>query len=290
VKGGFEMNIIFSIQPEASPASPQEIPPSPPPAKKFRKKLQLVMGLIVVISVVLAVTFIFLLPKIGEGATVPLGLNYTPGEKLTYNLTITMSAMGYTQTATGINTMEILSFDGENYTMKLTIQMLTPISSEMSYNMTMDKTGRIINYTGFPSEMQSFTFAGIPGFGSYFQTNQTKVGESFQIPIYMNISGIIIDGTASYKISEIKNMTVSNCGIYQVFKTEINANNIHATGQSSSVTVNMNMNMNGYSYMEYGTCRLIEFNIQESITGTSGGYTMSMTMTMQMRLTEHTRP
>jgi len=277
-----------SIPPETPPAPPSEMPPPPP--KRFGKKLYLAIGLIAVIAVVSAVTFTFLLPSTGLGAPVPLGLNYTPGEEMTYSMTITMSSMGYTQTATGTTTMEILSFDGENYTIRQTVHMLTPVSSEASYNLTIDKMGHIINYTGLPSSTQSLTSLGMPGFGSYFQSNQTKVGENLQTPINMNISGIIIDGTVNYRVSEIKNMTVPGCGIYQVFKMETSANNIHATGQSSGVAVNMNMNMNGYSYMEYGTCRLIEFSIQESMTGTSAGTTMSMSMTMQMHLTEHIRP
>jgi len=267
----------------------------PPPPKRFGKKLYLIAGLIAVIAVVSAVTFIFLLPSTGEGAPVPLGLNYTPGEEMTYSMTITTSGTGVSRTDAGITSMEILNFDGENYTMELNFQTLTPSSGVASYTIKMDKTGRIIEYSGFSPEMEFFMFAGIPGCGSYFQKDQVNVGESFQTPIYISSVGfranVSIDGTANHRISEIKNTTIPNCGTYRVFKTEIAADNIILGDESSGTAASLHINIDGYMYLEYGTCRLIEYNVQESVIFPYMGQPpIIVIVTMQLRLTEHVKP
>ena len=198
--------------------TPSEIPsstevPPPPPPKKLGKKVYLIIGLIAVAAVVSTFLLIFFLSSGsspgspgGTGSAIPLSLNYSPGEKMTYEMRFSMNYMGYTQNVTGIACMEILGFDGENYTIKETVQIQSPYPSENSYTIKMDKMGRIIDFSGLPPELQQMfsSFASIPGFGSYFPKEQAKVGDSWQIPMNIATSGFSIDGIVNYTLSEIK--------------------------------------------------------------------------------------
>jgi len=205
---------------------------------------------------------------------------------MTYEMTMTMNMMGQTYTQTGTISMETLSLDGEIYTIRQTMQFQ---GQQFSYTMKMDKTGRLVDYSGLPfqSQQMSYSFIGMPGFGSYFPKAEMKVGESGQIPLSMSSSGYTMTGTVYFRVSETRSVTVP-AGTYNAFKMEITAPNIQVNYGQPGATVNMVVNLNGYQYLEMGTCRPIEFNIQETVTGTSMGLTYSMTMTMQMRLVQHT--
>jgi len=168
------MSINETPPPSETPAVPPEAPPPPqPPQKISRKALYSAIGLIAIIAVASVIALMYLMPT-GEAATIPLGMNYSEGESMTYNLTMTMtvSALGasYTQTATATIQMEVLSFDGTNYTIRYTMEMYSPTYSHFSYTVTMNKTGHILNYTDLPSEFQETysLLAGMPGYGTYF--------------------------------------------------------------------------------------------------------------------------
>lgn len=275
-----------------------ELPPPPPPPKKFGKKVYLVIGLIAVAAVVSALLLVFFLPGDhspkspgGTGSTIPLSLNYNPGEKMTYDMRISMSYMGYTYNITGTACMDILGFDGENYTIEETVETQSPYPSESSYTIKMDKMGRIVDFAGLPPELQQMfsSFASIPGFGSYFPMEQAKVGDSWQIPMNIATSDFSINGIVNYTLSEIKNVNVP-AGAYQVFRIDLTANNVRAIIQSYGITMTLYISMSGQMYLEYGTCRLIDFNVQETISGTYMGQSISMNMDMQMQLTEHIKP
>lgn len=278
-----------SVPPETLP------PPPPPPQKVSKRKLYSVIGLIAIIAIASTLAVVFFM-QTGEAITIPLGMNYSVGEKMTYNLTmsVSMSAPGMpSQTATATVTiqMEILSFDGTNYTINYTAEMHTPTRLSFSYTVKMNKTGYILEFTGLPSDAQQIyqSMVGIPGYGSYFAKEEMKVGESYQIPLNVSISGVNILGTVNYRISEAANKTFPHVGLYNVFRMDVWASNVQATVTSGGITMNMVMNLNGYAYMEYGTCIPIEVSIQETITASYMGQTMNMNMNMQMQLTEHNK-
>lgn len=219
----------------------------------------------------------------GEGATIPLSMNYVEGEGMTYSITITISGMGQTYTQTATMHMEIVNFDGQIYTIHYDMNMQ---GQSLEFTIKMDKTGYVIE--GLPPELQQYygAFTSIPGYGSYFPKPEMRVGESFQIPLNLDISGIHMTGTMDFRISELTTKTFSNIGTLRVFKLEVSAPNIQATYQG----FNMAVNLNGYGYYEYGTCLPVECVIQESISLAYGGQTYTMNLDMQMRLTEHNKP
>jgi len=290
-KGDFMMRMNEIPAPSETPSVPPEVPPTPPPPKPklFGKKLYLVIGLVAVVAVASAFTFIYLLPR-GEAAIIHLGLNYSVGEKMTYEVAITMSGMGQSISQTGTISMEVLSFDGVNYTIR---QKLVFQSQEFSYTVKMNKTGHIIDYSEFPPEFQQTfsSFIGMPGYGSYFQKEVVKVGESWQIPLNIQTEGFSLEGMVNYRLSEVRNITVP-AGTYNAFRMDITANNIQGTyfgAADSGGAVNLVLNVNGYGYLEIGTSCSVEFNIQESVTSPYMGQTVSMNITMRVLLTEHTK-
>ena len=52
-----------------------------------------------------------------------------------------------------------------------------------------------------------------------FPKEEVKVGESWQIPMNAEVSGFVMEGTATYKVSEVKTLTVP-AGTYNVFKID----------------------------------------------------------------------
>lgn len=280
---------------EVPPSVPPEALPTPSPQKVSKKMLYSVIGLIVIVAVASIVALIYFMPT-GEAIMIPLGVNYSVGEEMKYNLTMSMTmsmpGMSQTVTATANITMEILSFDGTNYTIRCTAEMYTPAYSSVLYTVRINKTGHILEFAGLPGEAQQIyqSFVCMPGFGSYFARDQMKVGESYQIPLNISVSGVSILGNVNYRISEAANKTFPYVGLCNVFRMDIGANNVQGTATSGGTTINMVLNLNGYTYMEYETCIPIEVSIQETVTASSMGQTMSMNMNMQMRLVEHSKP
>jgi len=250
---------------------------------RFGRKLYLVIGLVAIAIVATASIIVFtqFLPS-ATGETVPLGLNYSVGEKMTYetNITITMEATGTEVSQEGTLEMEVQSFDGENYTIR---QTMTTELLEFSVTVKMNKTGYIVEYIDPPEFEQTYSsFLGAPGFGSYFPEKEVKVGESWEIPFDMGLSGIDFNGTVSYELSEITSVTVP-AGTYEALKINVEGSDLRMEGMDFNVTYNIN----GYIYLEKATCRLIELRFDQSTTMTAMGQTQSMEMTMQMQLTEH---
>jgi len=195
----------MSEVPTTSGIPPEVVPPSPP-KRLLGKKLFLAIGLIAVVVVASVFALMYLMPK-GLGAPVALGMNYSAGEKMTYDIDITISAgwQTFSQSATII--LEVLSFDGVNYTIRETVQF---DSQQVSFTVKMNRTGHIIDFANLPSEVQQIfsSFVGTPGFGGYFPRTMARVGESWQIPLDLHVGQYSIEGTANYGISGITSITV----------------------------------------------------------------------------------
>jgi hypothetical protein len=270
-----------------NPLSPAPTEPQPP--RRSRKKLGIAVALVAVVAVALvAVVFLANPTFFAMGETVPLTFSYSEGEKMTYSMTMTMDLMGQETTETGTSTVEILSVQGDTYTIRTTTD--TESSPSVSYTMTMDKTGRITDYGSLPENVQQSlgSLSFLPGYGSSFPKQEAKVGESWQIPLDTEVSGVSLEGAVNCKVSEVKSLTVP-AGTYNVFKMEISINNAHASSSALGANIEMTMNANGYVYLEKGTGRTIELLFEETVSGTSTGATVSVDLEMQMQLTEHIR-
>lgn len=255
--------------------------------RRSGKKLYALLGVVAVVVVVSVVVFMFFLPR-GLGEMIPYGFNYAAGEQMTYDISITISGAGQTVSETGTMGMHVLSFDGENYTINETMRLVVQgISQEASCTVKMNKTAYITDISGLPAETQQMysMFMGMPGFGGFFDKTQARVGETWQVPLNVGNSSFSMAGTINYRFGEIQNITVP-AGTYKTFKMEISTNDAHV----SSGSVSMSVNMNGQIHMEYGTCRLVDMNMQESMSSSGMGQTTTASVSMQMRLIQDTRP
>lgn len=247
---------------------------------KFGRKLVIGLVALAIIAMASVIMFTQFLPG-ARGETVTLELDYGVGEKMTYRITLTMEAMTVEFSQEATLEMEVLSFDGENYTIR---QTLTAELEEVSFEMKMNKTGHIVEGMGLPPEFEeTFTsLFGVPGFGSYFPEELVRVGESWEMPLDMELPGIDFEGTISYELSEIGSVTVT-AGTYEALQINIEGADLQMGGEDFQA----DWDINGDIYLEKDTCRLLDLRFDQSITTTAMGQTVSMEITMQMQLTEH---
>lgn len=275
-----------------SSVSGEPVPPPPPtsvePIRKSRKRLYAVLGIVLVAVLISVVVITFFVPR-GLGETIPYGFNYAVGEKMVYDLSLSVNAGGQSMSETGTISMEVLSFDGGNYTINETVAFTVQgmPQQEVSFTVRMNKFGQMTDFSGVPSEMQSIysMFGGVPGFGSAFNKTEARVGESWQLPLDFGNSTFSMSGTMNYKFGEVQNVTM-DAGPFKTFKIDISTSDVHA----SMSGVSMNIDMHGWILQEYGTCRLIDMNMEATETVSGQGQSMTMTMSMQMTLRQYITP
>ncbi len=268
----------------------EPVPSSPPstsvePTRKSRKKLYALLGIVLIAVLISVVVITFFVPR-GLGETIPYGFNYAVGEKMVYDLSMTINSGGLNILENGTISMEVLSFDGDNYTINetgsFTVQGMP--QQEVSFTTGMNKFGQMTGVSGVPSEMQSIysMFGGVPGFGSAFNRTEARVGESWQLPLDLGNSTFSMSGMMNYKFGEVQNVTMA-AGTFKTFKIEISTNDVHA----SISVVSMSLDMHGWILQEYGTCRLIDMNMETTETASGQGQSMTITISMQMTLRQY---
>jgi hypothetical protein len=272
-----------------------------PPTKQSKKKLWMILGIIIVIvllvSTVAVLNFFASNGQLIDGETLSLGFSYSQGEIMDYSTQITSSLTvdgvpqsSSSSTLTAMITQEILSTDENTYTIRTTTQTFSPSAGSSSYTVTMDKSGKIIDYGNLPAETQQMmrSMSTIPGFGSYFPKQTAKVGESWQVPINLQFSGMSFQGTVNYKIVDSGSKTVP-AGTYDVISIEISAADLELTISSSTESVVFMTDYDGQIDLEKGTCRMIQLDMNVKMTATIEGETGVIDSSMLMLLEQHTK-
>jgi hypothetical protein len=268
---------VFSAQ-GAPPVDQEPLPQtSLEPPRKSSKKLYLLLGVVAVAAVLIAVVFMFSIPQ-GLGETIPYGVSYAVGEKLTYDLSATVDMYGQHIVETGTMSMHAVSFDGENYTIdEATHYDVQGASQDYSFTLIMNKAGQMVGGSNLPSQLDG-TFSmiqGSPGSSLFLNRTDVRVGETIHIPLDMNYSGISMSGTENCKIGAVENVTVA-AGTYKTFKIELSTTDFHISSQG----VDASLSITGQLRMEYGTGHAIDFSMQA--TETASGMTMSVTVDMAL--------
>jgi hypothetical protein len=288
--------------------------PNPAAKKRFGKKLYLVVAAVVIVAVLVAALFI---PQ-GE-ATIPLSVDYKVGEKMVYDSTMSMtltadSSLGsllgnlsYQPKTTEINgqqTIEVMSFDGENYLLNHTTTM-TVLNRPFSYSVTekMNKTGYstyLLDMGSVEQEVSSDGLGSNTFLAELLSRPEVKVGDTVTIPYPNNNPSLQTTGDLTLTFGGIEDLTVP-AGTYKVFRLDISSKdltvtlnpqalNLTSTSILGNLGLKMDLGINYQVYLEYGTLRQIKSSMQETAAYQSTFMNMTAAMGMDMTLTQHVKP
>ncbi|MEM1507244.1 MAG: hypothetical protein QXN40_03050 [Candidatus Bathyarchaeia archaeon] len=138
---------------------------------------------------------------------------------MTYSITVTLSAMGAQINQRATIYMEVLDFDGENYTVYYRIEPDTEIPED--FTVKVNRQGNIVGE--LPSETQRFWVWGgslLPGFGGSFPKTEAAVGEDIQSPFSLDMLGMHMTGTINIRFSELATKKFADIGEFKVFKVD----------------------------------------------------------------------
>jgi hypothetical protein len=272
---------------------------------RFGKKLYAIAAIIVIAVIAIAL----LIPQ--TAATIPLSVEYTVGEKMIYN-TIEAVTFQADNTAipaeqsvqvpntTSINStaiVNIVDFDGEYYTLNHTITGTlgqTPVS--ISFIEKVNKTGYTSYFLpGGTQQVMTSNMSNNPFVTALLAQPEVKVGDTWQIPMSSGNSNVSITGELTIKFGGIQDITVP-AGTYRVFKIDVSSNNFtmnvkvptHANNTIAPFTTNISIS--GQIYIEYGTCRQIQSNMQTISSTQAVGASATISTSTQTTLVQHIKP
>lgn len=237
--------------------------------------------------------------------TIPLSYSYTVGDNMTYNMTTTVIQFAENmsgnpvgtptvQTQTETINMDVISFDGENYTINETMNIpLSNLNSSISTFLTfaVNKTGYVTFIMSRAGLQELSSWFG--SFVSVFQKNETKVGETWQIPLNTLMpsnSSFVFNGNVTETFGDIQNITVP-AGTYRVFNVDASGTNLTMVANLPTPlneSISESFTINGQMSLEYGTCRLIDSSLQEDISYQTGGQSFTSIYFIQMELVQDT--
>jgi hypothetical protein len=285
------MDMHNSIATETATPS-QQVPQA---RKRFGKKIIALAAALLVIVAYVA----FLAPQ--GAATIPLNVDYTVGEKMVYDANITVSMAGLDSilnSTTNQNTpstissnatlaVEVMSFDGETYTLNNTTTMdLLGKTQSISMIEKINKTG--FSTFMFNAPTQDLSYSPTSSIlTSLLNRPDVKVGETWEVPI----NGL--DGNLTLTFNGIQDITVP-AGTYKVYKVSLSSDNLSTKNQIpaslSNQTIQVKMTMNGETYIEYNTGRQIKYNMESTTSAGMAGMELTIDMCCQMTLTHHIKP
>ena len=288
--------------------------PSPPTVsekqhKRFGKKLYILIAAIAAISIIAVALFI---PP--GAASIPLNVNYNVGEKMVYDtsasvsfgfgnsaLSNLLSSLPSNTTLQGTQTIEVVGFDGESYTLNHTITMAANgVQTSTSSLETQSKIGYSAYLMNMGDASQGIATGDVSG-GSYLaqllNKSEVKVGDSVNIPYPDNGSDIGVTGDLTLTFEGIQSMQVP-AGTFKVFRVDLTNNNLQvdlnqlAQNFGSPTTINgtVNININCQMYVGYGTMRIVRTKMSMGYAVESSEASFSMGLGMDMTLTQDIQP
>ncbi len=270
------------------------------PAKRSNLFGKKTLAAIAIIAVVIIAVALFI-PR--GAAVIPLNVNYIVGEKMIYDTTVT-GAYDFGDSGSGFvipsnisfspqQTMEVMDFDGQYYTLNHTTTMGVG-SNSYSYSILekVNKTGYssyFFNWGNQTTEIPSGITGG-PYLTQLLSKPEVRVGDTLTIPFPSSILGSAITGNVTMTFKGFEDLTVP-AGTYRVFRIDVGTGDqgvsYHIPVGSSSLNFSssVQMDMNYQVYLEYGTMRQIKSTMLEtmSLQSTMINYKMNMTMTMVLK-------
>lgn len=266
--------------------------------RRFGKKLYIIAAAVLIIVII--PTFLF---SNNSTATVPLSLNYKVGERMVYATSGSTTIQTYNQTnnipstrTTSSNstmTITVLSFDGKTYTLNNTYNLYF-FGRQSTLNLTqqLSTADYVNNFLIGDASRLLYNMTGDKY--DYYKLNllQAKIGDTIQIPVNTGNESIGTTGTLNVKFASIEDLKVP-AGTFKVFRLDYTADfTVHANLHG---IINLQLaepvpgQITGQTYLEYGTCRLIQSHVQETdqyMEKPSYNYTLTSDRT----LTQLTKP
>ena len=255
-----------------------------PSNKRFGKKLHVIVAVIIIIAVVTA--SIFLVPS-SEAEIISLDAHYVPGEKLTYDITISFSSqIGNSSTNFSTQstlTVEVVSINEDTYTLKYTTtSSMADNSTATSYLMDVKDTDMVNLLTLLPVAFQQYpeyaeyANSNSPIETAFFNQSEAKVGDTLRIPATCTVTATP-DAEIIVKFAAIQNLAVK-AGNFKVFKIEFTRTS--AQQRQNQIENLEYVGVSGESYLEIGSCKQIQSTVQFNMTtslGVDSGYSSDVT-------------
>jgi hypothetical protein len=226
-----------------------------PSKKRGGKKLYVVVAAVAAIVIILvAVMFV---PQ-GNADVISLGVDYSVGEKLMYDLKLTLVLQAgnnsITNSSDAAAAIEVLSFEGDTYTLNYTITSNAGGSPSTSKIVEVKKSEMVTALALLPVALplaSSENISDLTLMASFDQT-EAKVGDTWTIPLHAEGSVVAEDLKITFKA--IQDFTV-DAGTYRMFRMDFSTRMGIPENQSSNV--NANIDLTGQSYLELGTGKQI---------------------------------
>lgn len=141
----------------------------------------------------------------------------------------------------------------------------------------------------FVQDLSSWLGNFIPAFGK----NETQAGDTWQIPLSdltsISNSTFVFGGNLTETFGDVQDLTVP-AGTYTVFSVDVSGSNLIVTINypSLNMSISESMSASGREYLEYGTNRMIEMNMQMSMWILQKGQTYEQSI--QIELVKYVRP
>ena len=291
--------------PSETPSAPSQPALRTSGIKRFGKKLYAVAAIVVIAVIAIAL----LIPQ--GAATIPLSVEYTVGEKMVYNTTETVTfqpddtEMSTDQSGQIPNTIdinstdiaEVLDFDGEYYTLNRTITGTlghTPVS--ISFIERVNKTGYTGHFLpGATEQVMTSNMSDNPFVTALLDKPEVKVGDTWQVPLSSGNSKVSITGVLTIKFGGIQDITVP-AGTYRVFKIDFSSSDftmsakLSTSANSTIAPFTTKISVSGQVYIEYGTCRQIQSNMQMVSSTQAVGASATISTSAQTTLVQHIKP
>ena len=262
--------LAIPSMPPSSPSAEQANPPVQA-KKRFGKKLYVTIAAIIVIIVIVSAV---LLVAPSNAEVISLGVHYSVGEKLTYDVTTsTSSEIGNSSSnlsAQSTLTVDVLSFDGNVYTINYTTtSALGGYSMTTSHLLEVQQSDMVNLLTLLPVALQQYTNdnSTSPVETAIFNQTQAKVGDTWQIPLDTPASTSAPASELTVTFAVIQDLTVK-AGTYKVFKIDFSAQT--NTQENQNTFLGQNFDVSGQSYLEFGTCKQIQSTLLLNMTSSTG--------------------
>jgi len=288
---------ILSLATSAPPSQPTEQPTTQALSKKWgRKKLIIaIIGVITIAVILIAVLFV----RESTAGVISLGVDYSVGEKLTYDMTVTLSlGLGNVSSTVNANvtlTVEVLSFDGETYTLNYTVVIpkdnpnVTLTNPNVNSRVVEVQKNEMVTLLALMPVAVQAAVSGdenvnAPLLMAVFDKSQARVGDTWQIPLNAEGSSTSSFQMLTVTFNAIKDLTVQ-AGTFRVFSLDFSS-----SYQNQSDSTVMTAELSGQANLEYGSCKQIQSNLQITMSSQTGGLGYSIGMVVTSTLTQDRKP